>query len=34
MASETLLWDITEHLDTDEKIAAYFDAVLADGDPA
>ncbi len=34
MALETLRWDIIDHLDTGEKIAAYSDAVLADGDPA
>lgn len=27
-------WDVTEHLDSDEAIAAYLDAVFEDGDPS
>jgi probable addiction module antidote protein len=34
MAVQTRRWDITEHLDSDEAIAAYIDAVLEEGDPA
>ena len=30
----TTRWDITEHLGTDEKIAAYLEAVFEDGDAA
>jgi len=30
---DTRPWDITESLDSDERIAAYLDAVLEDGDP-
>lgn len=33
MAIETKRWDITEHLDSDEAIAAYIDVVLEAGDP-
>jgi len=33
MALETFPWDITEHLDSEEAIAAYLDAVFEDGDP-
>ena len=29
----TTRWDITEHLDSDEAIAAYLQAVFEDGDP-
>lgn len=32
--TETRPWDITESLDSDERIAAYLEAVLEDGDPA
>jgi probable addiction module antidote protein len=34
MSLETMPWDVTEHLDNDEAIAAYVDAALEDGDPA
>ena len=33
MAIETTRWDIAEHLDSAEMIAAYLDAVLEEGDP-
>lgn len=29
----TTRWDVTEHLDSEEAIAAYLDAVMEDGDP-
>jgi probable addiction module antidote protein len=28
----TTRWDVTEHLDTDDAVAAYIDAALEDGD--
>ncbi len=31
---ETRIWDVAEHLETDEDMAAYLDAALEDGDPA
>jgi probable addiction module antidote protein/putative addiction module killer protein len=31
---ETRSWDATEHLETEEDMAAYLDAALEDGDPA
>jgi probable addiction module antidote protein len=31
---KTRPWDIVEHLETEEDIAAYLEAVLDDGDPA
>lgn len=34
MPLETKPWDVAEHLDSDEAIAAYIDASLEDGDPA
>src|SRR4051794_10146529 len=34
MPLETMPWDVAEHLDNDEAIAAYVDAALEDGDPA
>ena len=34
MTIETRDWDVVEHLDTPERIAAYIEAVLEDGDPA
>ncbi len=34
MPLETKPWDVAEHLDSDEAIAAYIDAALEDGDPA
>ena len=33
MPLETVPWDLTEHLDSEEAIAAYLDAVFEDGDP-
>ena len=33
MALETFPWDVTEHLDSEDAIAAYLDAVFEDGDP-
>lgn len=27
-------WDVAEHLETEEDMAAYLEAVLEDGDPA
>ena len=33
MPLETIPWDITEHLDSDEAIAAYLDAIFEEGDP-
>ena len=34
MTLQTTKWDITEHLDSEEAIAAYLDAVFEDGDAA
>ncbi len=34
MAIETTRWDIAEHLDSDEAIAAYLEAVFEEGDDA
>ncbi|RCW83724.1 addiction module antidote protein [Phyllobacterium bourgognense] len=34
MTLTTKPWDITEHLDTPEAIAAYVEAAFEDGDPA
>ena len=34
MTITTRAWDVTEHLDSDEAIAAYLDAVFEEGDPA
>jgi len=34
MAVKTTRYDTSEYLDSEEKIAAYMDAVLDDGDPA
>jgi probable addiction module antidote protein len=34
MAVKTKAWDVTEHLDTPEAIAAYLEAAFEDGDPA
>ena len=31
--TKTQPWDITQHLETKEEIAAYLEAVLEDGDP-
>jgi probable addiction module antidote protein len=33
MTLSTTPWDVTEFLESDEKIAAYLDAVFEDGDP-
>lgn len=33
MVQRTTKWDVAEHLDSSEAIAAYLDAVLEDGDP-
>lgn len=30
---ETTAWDVAGHLETEEEMAAYLDAVLEDGDP-
>ncbi|NUQ37768.1 MAG: putative addiction module antidote protein [Caldilineales bacterium] len=30
---ETRLWDVAEHFETEEDMAAYLDAALEDGDP-
>lgn len=30
---ETTAWDVTEYLDSDERIAGYLDAAFEDGDP-
>jgi probable addiction module antidote protein len=32
--TETKLWDVAEHLETEEDMAAYLDAALEDGDTA
>jgi len=32
--TETRLWDVVEHLETEEDMAAYLDAALEDGDLA
>jgi probable addiction module antidote protein len=34
MNASTTRWDVTEYLDSDERIAGYLDAVFEDGDPA
>lgn len=34
MAIRTTRWDVTQHLDTDEKIALFLEAVFEEGDPA
>lgn len=34
MTIETNKWDIVDHLDSDEKIALFLEAVFEDGDPA
>lgn len=34
MALKTTRWNSAEHLQTEEDIAAYLDAVLAENDPA
>jgi probable addiction module antidote protein len=32
-AIKTSAWDVAEHLETEEDMAAYLDAALEDGDP-
>ena len=34
MRPETRKWDVTEHLDTDERVVLFLEAVFEDGDPA
>ena len=34
MPLETRKWDVTEYLDTEERIALFLEAVFEDGDPA
>ena len=34
MVLKTSTWDVAEHLDSPEAIAAYLDAAIEDGDPA
>lgn len=34
MALETKPWDVAEHLQDEEAMAAYIEVVLEDGDPA
>jgi len=34
MGLETSRWDAADHLDSDEAIVAYLEAVFEDGDPA
>lgn len=34
MAIETVKWDVTEFLDSEETIFAYIEAAFEDGDPA
>jgi len=34
MTVKTKKWDIVEHLDNDERIALFLEAVFEDGDPA
>ncbi len=33
MKTETIAWDVAEHLETEDDIAAYLDAALEEGDP-
>ncbi|MGB6117891.1 MAG: addiction module antidote protein, partial [Mesorhizobium sp.] len=33
MTIKTTRWDVTEHLDNEEKIFAYIEAAFEDGDP-
>ncbi len=33
MTVKTRLWDVAEHLETPDDVAAYLEAVLDDGDP-
>jgi probable addiction module antidote protein len=32
--TETILWDVAEHFETEEDMTAYLDAALEDGDTA
>ena len=34
MKTKTIAWDSAAHLETEDDIAAYLDAVLEEGDPA
>jgi len=34
MTLKTKKWDVTDHLDTEERIALFLEAVFEDGDPA
>ena len=34
MPLETRKWDVTEYLDTEERIALFLEVVFEDGDPA
>lgn len=34
MAIESVKWDVTEYLDSEEAIFAYIEAAFEDGDPA
>ncbi len=34
MTIETSRWDIVDHLDSDEKIALFLEAIFEEGDPA
>ena len=34
MKTKTKPWDVTEHLETEEDMAAYLEAALEEGDPA
>lgn len=34
MPLETRKWDVTEYLDTEERVALFLEAVFEDGDPA
>lgn len=34
MAIQTAKWDVTEFLDSEEKVFAYIEAAFEDGDPA
>ncbi len=33
-ATKTTAWDVTEHLETEEDMAAYLEAAFEEGDPA
>ena len=34
MTTETKKWDIVDHLDSDEKVALFLEAIFEEGDPA